>query len=506
VDTDGIIITIAGNGTYGYGGDGGPPTEAELNYPVGVTVDVSNNLYIGDRSNQRVRKVPPFSIPTALATNGELAFAEENGLGYILDSCGRHKKTIDLDTGIILYQFGYDQNNKLVSIADRFGNQTIISRNSNGVPTSITSPDGITTALTIDSNNNLTRITYPDGNFYSFEYTPSGLLTAKVEPKGNRFEHAFDSIGRLTDATDQEGGDWQFSRQVYINSDVLAQILTAEGNLTSYLDHTDSTGAYTSHITDPSGAETVYTSSADGLTANKTLPCGMNLSFKYGVDSQYKFNFVKEMREKASSGLERVTLREKTYQDTNSDGTPGLITEKVTLNGKATTLVNNTLQSKSTMTSPTGRTITTFYDPNNLLNTRLTIPGLYETNFGYDTRGRLTSITTNTRQTVFGYDSQGNLSFIADPENHTTSYTYDSVGRLSGILRPDNSLIGFAYDKNGNMTVLTNPSAINHGFGYNQVNLNSSYQTPLSGTYSYLYNRDRRLLQWDFESNPLIHL
>ena len=232
-------------------------------------------------------------------------------------------------------------------------------------------------------------------------------MTAKIEPEGNRFEHIFDSIGRLTDAKDQEGGHWQFSRQVNVNGDVLTQILTEEGNLTSYLDHTDSTGAYTSHITDPSGAETLYASSADSLTATKSLPCGMNLSFKYGVDSQYKYNFVKEMKEKTQSNLERITLREKTYQDTNSDETPDLITEKVTLNGKANTFVTNTLESKKTMTSPLGRTTTTFYNPNTLLTTKLTIPGLYDTDFGYDTRGRLTSITTNTRQTIFGYDSQG---------------------------------------------------------------------------------------------------
>jgi RHS repeat-associated protein len=54
------------------------------------------------------------------------------------------------------------------------------------------------------------------------------------------------------------------------------------------------------------------------------------------------------------------------------------------------------------------------------------------------------------------------------------------------------------------MTVLTNPSSIDHSFGYNKVNLNSSYQTPLSGSYSYLYNRDRRLLEIDFPSGKQI--
>jgi RHS repeat-associated protein len=504
VDTDGIIITVAGKGSNGSSGDGGPPTQAELAGPVGVVVGVSGNLFIGDYANHRIRKVTPFSIPSVMTTGEEIAFAEKNGQGYLLDNAGRHRKTIDLDTGISLYEFGYDQNNNLVSITDRFGNKTVINRDNSAIPTSIISPDGITTTLTIDTNNYLKRITYPDGNFYSFEFTPDGLMSAKIEPKGNRFEHIFDSIGRLTEVTDQEGGHWQFSRQVDVKGDVLTQILTGEGNLTSYLDHTESTGAHTSRITDPSGAETLYGSSGDGLSSTKTLPCGMTLSFKYGVDSQYRYNFVKEMKEKTQSNLERITLREKTYQDTNADKTPNIITEKVTLNGKTATLVTDTLQSKTTMTSPLGRTTTTFYDPNNLLTTKLTVPGLFNTDFAYDTRGRLTSIKTDIRETAFTYDTQGNLYSITDPENHTTTYVYDAVGRLTRINRPDASSIGFTYDKNGNMTVLTDPSTINHGFGYNRVNLNSSYQTPLSGSYSYLYNRDRRLLQINFPSGKQI--
>jgi len=560
VDTNGIITTVAGNGLRGFSGDGGPATQATFNYPVGIAIDTIGNLYITDAGNYRIRKIDVSGIITTVAgsgdpygyigdggpatqamlipsdasvdatgnlyiadTNnnrirkidlrkalnldmapGDIAFAEENGLGYLFSSAGRHKKTIDLDTGRTLYTFNYDQNSNLVSITDQFGNNTIIQRDANGVPTAILSPDGVTTTLTIDANNHLTRITYPDGNFYSFEYTSDGLMSAKIEPEGNRFEHIFDSTGRLTDALDQEGGHWNFSRQVYENGDILAEILTAEGNLTTYLDHIDSTGAYTSRITDPSGAETVYTLTADQLTANKSLPCGMNLSFKYEIDPQYKFQYVKEMREKTPSNLEKVIFREKMYEDTNADNTLDRITDKLTLNGKLTTLVTETLQSKKILNSPQGRMSTTIYDPNNLLTTRLTIPGLFDTNFGYNTRGRLTSINSDIRQTTFAYDPQGNLFSITDPENKTTTYSYDAVGRMTGIHRPDSSSVSFTYDKNANMTVLTNPSTVNHGFGYNKVNLNSSYQTPLSGRYSYLYNRDRRLLQINFPSGKQI--
>ncbi|MFH1702744.1 MAG: hypothetical protein ABIB41_04825, partial [Nitrospirota bacterium] len=303
---------------------------------------------------------------------------------------------------------------------------------------------------------------------------------------------------------DQEGGHWQYSRSVNPNGNIQTEVLSAEGNLTTYLDHTDSTGAYTSHITDPAGAETLYTRSADKLTATKTLPCGMTLDFKSGVDSQYKFQFVKDIREKTTSGLERITLREKTYQDTNADQTPDLITEKITLNTKLTTFVTNTLQSKKVLTSPVGRTTTIFFDPNTILTTKLSIPGLYDTIFLYDARGQLTSISTDIRQTTLTYDTQGNLSSITDPENQTTIYSYDALGRMTEILLPDSSSIGFSYDKNGNTTLLTNQSTINHGFAYNRVNLNSSYQTPLSGSYSYVYNKDKQLTQINFPSSRQI--
>jgi RHS repeat-associated protein len=118
----------------------------------------------------------------------------------------------------------------------------------------------------------------------------------------------------------------------------------------------------------------------------------------------------------------------------------------------------------------------------------------------HDARGRLTSTSTNARTATFAYSTQGFLASVKDPENFTTSYTYDPVGRVIGIDRPDGSTLDFTYDQNGNMTVLTNPSVIDHVFGYNGVNKNASYQTPLSGSYTYVYDKDRRLIQTRFPS------
>ncbi len=63
VSTDGIINTVAGNGTAGFSGDGGPAILAQFNYPHGLAVDADGNLFVADVENQRIRKVifRPFS-------------------------------------------------------------------------------------------------------------------------------------------------------------------------------------------------------------------------------------------------------------------------------------------------------------------------------------------------------------------------------------------------------------------------------------------------------------
>jgi sugar lactone lactonase YvrE len=60
----GTINTVAGNGSCGYGGDGGTATSAELSTPTGVTFDGSGNMYIADSANQLIRKVSGGIITT----------------------------------------------------------------------------------------------------------------------------------------------------------------------------------------------------------------------------------------------------------------------------------------------------------------------------------------------------------------------------------------------------------------------------------------------------------
>jgi hypothetical protein len=66
----GVITTVAGNGASGFAGDGGLATSANLDQPLGVTLDSSGNLYIADTANQRIREVDATGKITTLAGTG----------------------------------------------------------------------------------------------------------------------------------------------------------------------------------------------------------------------------------------------------------------------------------------------------------------------------------------------------------------------------------------------------------------------------------------------------
>ena len=98
VATDGVITTVAGNGTAGYSGDGGPATRAELNYPAGVAVDAFGNIYIADSWNHSIRRVWANGTITTIAGSGTKGYSGDGGpgssaqlndpLGLALDNAG----------------------------------------------------------------------------------------------------------------------------------------------------------------------------------------------------------------------------------------------------------------------------------------------------------------------------------------------------------------------------------------------------------------------------------
>ena len=77
----GVITTVAGTGMYGFSGDHGPAGSAQLSYPRGVAVDAAGNLYISDTDNLRIREVSAKTGNiTTVAGNGQYGYAGDGGL------------------------------------------------------------------------------------------------------------------------------------------------------------------------------------------------------------------------------------------------------------------------------------------------------------------------------------------------------------------------------------------------------------------------------------------
>lgn len=79
INTSGIITTIAGTGIAGYSGDGGPATNAQLNYPASVRFDANGNLFVADPNNKVIRKINSSGIITTVVGTGTPGYSGDGG-------------------------------------------------------------------------------------------------------------------------------------------------------------------------------------------------------------------------------------------------------------------------------------------------------------------------------------------------------------------------------------------------------------------------------------------
>ena len=158
VSTSGIITTIAGNGTAGFGGDGFPATTAQLNQPNGVCVDKAGNVFISDQSNLRIRKVDAAGIITTYAGNGVVGYAGDGGVATTANF--NQLQGIGIDTSGNIYIA--DQNNNIIRSVSTSG---IITRVAGTFSTGGFAGDG-SPATSCQLNKPTAVATDRFGNFY----------------------------------------------------------------------------------------------------------------------------------------------------------------------------------------------------------------------------------------------------------------------------------------------------------------------------------------------------
>jgi sugar lactone lactonase YvrE len=119
----GIITTVAGSGTSGYSGDGGAATSATLNTPFGVSVDNNSNIYVADFYNNTIREVAAATgVITTIAGTGTAGYSGDNGPATSAQLKYPWGASIASSGGVYIADY---YNNRIRAIAPTLATQTI---------------------------------------------------------------------------------------------------------------------------------------------------------------------------------------------------------------------------------------------------------------------------------------------------------------------------------------------------------------------------------------------
>ena len=235
INNSGIITTVAGNGIYGYSGDGGPATAAEFEAPTGLCFDRAGNLYISDYDNNNIRMVSTAGIISTVAgstfgfsgdggpaTNAQLKSPE----GIAIDDSGS-VYLADLDVGRVR------KINSAGIITSIAGGDTMPDFTCEGCPASDLELNG-TIGVTVDHSGNVyasvivngtvQKIT-KDGLIYTIAGTGASGYSGDGGPASTAMLDApkmicMDNSGNLL-ITD--GGNHRL-RKIWLNADYIPSI------------------------------------------------------------------------------------------------------------------------------------------------------------------------------------------------------------------------------------------------------------------------------------------
>jgi len=174
---DRVVSTFAGTDTRGHAD--GPGTEAQFNYPYGVAVDSSGNVYVADADNNRIRKITPEGVVSTFAGS-----TEGSADGTATTAQFHHPTGVAVDSSSNVYVADAD-NNRIRKITPEGGVSTFAGSTEGSADGTATtarfqSPTGVAVdsegnVYVADADNNRIRKITPEGVVSTFAGSTEGF-------------------------------------------------------------------------------------------------------------------------------------------------------------------------------------------------------------------------------------------------------------------------------------------------------------------------------------------
>lgn len=280
VDLNGVISTVAGKGTCGYSGDGGPASSAELRGPTYLAIDSRGNLYIAEQ--YRIRKVGIDGVISTIAGTGVNGFSGDGGLAtaakignYLSIAVDRFDRLFIADLRAYRVRMvGSDGTINTVA-----GNGSYNNDKDGGLATA--SAVGCPSGIAFDAQNNLYFTDTCDNRVRKIALLMAPKIAngevAVAEESGTDL-YIFNSSGRHLRTVNARNNAVRYAFN-YDAAGLLTQIQDGNGNVTTV--ERDATGKPKA-IVSPDNQRTELALNADGYLASVTSPALESYLIGYG--------------------------------------------------------------------------------------------------------------------------------------------------------------------------------------------------------------------------------
>jgi YD repeat-containing protein len=489
VTPDGVISTLAGDGTAGYAGDGGPASAARLSKPSSIAVDGEGFLYVADSGNGRIRRIAPDGTIATVASGLNLPVGialGRDGTIYVAERDKHRVRQVGPD-GAVTTVAG-------TGVAGSAAEQVNASTARLNRPRAVAvAPDGA--LVIVDAANQKVRrvgparalgslttqlVPSPDNDGTVFEFAADGhhLRTLDERTGVALLTFAYDSVGRLQQVTDRDGNHVVITRPT--TSSVV--ITSHDGQATTLTLNAD---GWATSIAAPGGLTNTATYTTTGLL--QTFVDRNGHGSLYGYDTVGRLSSARGRdlktttlsRTELDNGLE-VTVSTPGGHDTvyrrTRDASGAVVRDVIDPFG--ITRHQEVRPDGSTVLTVGGSTVTEVSGPDPRWGMLRTIPASTTVQAAghapvtsslvrtvtlasadlLDVATQMDTYTMGTRTWKTTYAKSGRTITSVSPEGRTSVTTLDALGHVVSSQNANLTPVTYGYDSRGRLTTTSQGS------------------------------------------------